>query len=235
MASAPCSVLIIENGRDRGDAIARMAKAAGLRVMLARPYRGEALLHPKWAQVIILTGGPASVCDLQQPDRLYLSRVLEYTRGAIERCTPIIGICLGHQLIARALNGKVVRQKTMEVGVRSIYPVSSRGLENRVGDGAFQAFVFHRDHVPEPPPDCMVTFRSEGCAIEGFRHSARPVHGLQFHPEIASPQAQSILRWWCSESATSKHGLIAAAAFDARPAQRLLLSLIQQYTAQTTA
>lgn len=233
MARASRTVLIVENGHNRGEAIGRMAKIAGLEVQLARAYRGEPLPRPQSARVIILTGGPGSVCDPPPSDSAFLGRVLEFTQLAIERWTPIIGICLGHQMIARALNGKVVRRARREVGIRRIYPLLSAGSENAEGS-ELRAFVFHQDHVPEAPPGCTVTFRSDGCAVQGFNHRERPLHGLQFHPEIAGPQAQSILRWWYSENIVPFRKLDDAAAFDAKPAQELLLNLIRQYTVKTT-
>jgi GMP synthase-like glutamine amidotransferase len=223
-------VLVVENGRDRGEAIARIAKAAGFDVLLARPYLGEGLPPPEWARMIVLTGGPASVCDPRQSNSPFLSAVLDFTREAIGRWTPIIGICLGQQLIARALNGNVVRSASMEVGIRRIHPVLSPVSENPDGDGGLQAFAFHRDHVSEPPPGCILTFRSEGCAVEGFRHSDRPIHSMQFHPEIGSQQAQAILKWWYSGNRVKANALADAAAFDARPAHHLLLNLLKQYT-----
>lgn len=212
-----------------------MSRAAGLEVSLSRPYLGEPLPQPQSAKAIVLTGGPDSVCDLLPGNTAYLSRVVDFTRLAIERWTPIIGICLGHQIIARALNGRVVTRTTMEVGVRRIYAVTAAGSKRLSTGAELQAFVFHRDHVPEAPPGCVVTFRSGDCAVEGFSHRVRPVHGFQFHPEIDNKQAYSILRWWYNYSdKVVKHKFQHVAAFDARPAQSLLMALIERYALRHT-
>lgn len=226
-------VLIVENGRDRGAPIARMVEAAGLEVRFSRPYRGEALGHPRSARsTIILTGGPGSVCDRKHPDSAFLSRVVEFAQTAIDQGRPIIGICLGHQIIARALSGQVARRASMEVGIRRIHPVTSSVAVKSIKDVELKAFVFHQDHVPEAPPGCAVTFRSKSCAVAGFSHRERPVHGLQFHPEIDDQEAKAIIEWWYSDSTIPETVLAEVKAFDAKPARRLLLSLIQQYAAK---
>lgn len=230
MGRAFLKLLIVENGRDRGAAIAKMAKSAGFEVLLSRPYRGDALPDPQVASSIVLTGGPASVRDLHPTNSAFLSRVLEFTRAAIERWTPTIGICLGHQIIARALNGRVVRMDRMEIGIRRIYPVTAHFAASLGRNWPLQAFVFHQDHVPEPPPGCMATFWSEGCSVEGFHHVERPIQGLQFHPEISGEQASSIVRWWRSDNAETLNVVGDVTAFDAKPAHQLLLDLIKQCT-----
>jgi GMP synthase-like glutamine amidotransferase len=170
---------------------------------------------------------------MEQRNGFFLSRVLAFTRVAIACGTPIIGICLGHQIIARALNGKVIRGANTEVGIRRIYAALSQDSGATKYDG-MQAFVFHQDRVPQAPPDCIVTFRSERCAVEGFRHREQPVHGLQFHPEIGCRQARSILRWWYAENSLNTNKLDDVETFDEKPVRQLLLSLITQYTNKTT-
>jgi hypothetical protein len=64
---------------------------------------------------------------------------------------------------------------------------------------SFDAFEFHRDHVPAVPPNCELTATSEGCVVEAFCHKTLPVYGVQFHPEIAAQQCRTILGNWQSE------------------------------------
>lgn len=234
MDKAFLPVLIVENGPNRGEPLQRMVTAAGFAVRVSSPYRGGKLPQPQAASVVILSGGPASLCAPQQSDGLFLYPVLQFTRAAIAYGTPVIGICLGHQIIARALNGKVVRHPAREVGIRRIHPTSSQ-LSKDPESNDIDAFVFHQDHVAEAPPDCVITFRSEHCAVEGFRHRERPIHGLQFHPEIGCQQAKSILNWWYKECGLNPCGSTDGLTFDETPVQHLLLSLIGHYAVRARA
>ncbi len=97
---------------------------------------------------------------------------------------PILGVCLGHQCIAYAFGGKIVRAKRLMHGKASqIYHDGKgvfRGLPN-----PFSAMRYHSLAVdPETlPSDFEITARSEDGEIMGLRHKSYPLEGVQFHPE----------------------------------------------------
>lgn len=97
---------------------------------------------------------------------------------------PILGVCLGHQCIAYAFGGDVVRADRLMHGKTSmIYHVKNElfaGVSN-----PFEATRYHSLIVkPETLPDCFdVTATTKEDEIMGLQHKEYPVYGVQFHPE----------------------------------------------------
>jgi anthranilate synthase/aminodeoxychorismate synthase-like glutamine amidotransferase len=109
--------------------------------------------------------------------------------------TPLLGVCLGHQGIAWRMGGAVVRA-----------PEIVHGKVDRIthdGEGLFaglpQPLPVMRYHSltvdADRLPDCLtVTARTAGGLVMGLRHRARPLFGVQFHPEsIGTPDGPSLL------------------------------------------
>ena len=126
-------------------------------------------------QAIVISPGP---CD---PDRAGIS--VELVREAAGVC-PILGVCLGHQAIAQAFGGRIVRAPQIMHGKVS-------EIEH-AGDDLFRGlpspFLATRYHslVAEPAslPACLkVTARTRDGVIMAMRHRELPIHGVQFHPE----------------------------------------------------
>lgn len=142
-------------------------------------YRNDALdvdhllaLRPA---AIVISPGP---CD---PDKAGVS--LDLVRAAAEIC-PILGVCLGHQTIAQAFGGRIVRAPTLMHGKTSPILHDGGGLFEDL-PSPFGATRYHSLIAdPETLPDCLeVTARTEDGLIMGLSHRTRPVHGVQFHPE----------------------------------------------------
>jgi anthranilate synthase component 2 len=126
-------------------------------------------------RAIVISPGP---CD---PDRAGIS--VELVREAAGVC-PILGVCLGHQAIAQAFGGRIVRAPQIMHGKVS-------EIEH-AGDDLFRGlpspFLATRYHslVAEPAslPACLeVTARTRDGVIMAMRHRQLPIHGVQFHPE----------------------------------------------------
>ena len=126
-------------------------------------------------QAIVISPGP---CD---PDRAGIS--VELVREAAGVC-PILGVCRGHQAIAQAFGGRIVRAPQIMHGKVS-------EIEH-AGDDLFRGlpspFLATRYHslVAEPAslPACLeVTARTRDGVIMAVRHRELPIHGVQFHPE----------------------------------------------------
>lgn len=129
-------------------------------------------LEPKF---LMISPGPCS------PNEAGISlKAIEYFAGKI----PIFGVCLGHQSIAQAFNGDVVRAERLMHGKTS--PVFHDGKTIYVGmDHPFPATRYHSLIVKkETLPSCLEvsSWTAEG-EIMGIRHKSLPIEGVQFHPE----------------------------------------------------
>ncbi|MEV5013888.1 MULTISPECIES: anthranilate synthase component II [unclassified Streptomyces] len=107
---------------------------------------------------------------------------------------PILGVCLGHQSIAAAFGGSVVRGEQVHGKASAVHHDGSGVLA-----GLPDPFTATRYHslVVEPtglPDELVVTARTADGTIMGLRHREHPVHGVQFHPEsVLSPEGKQLI------------------------------------------
>jgi anthranilate synthase/aminodeoxychorismate synthase-like glutamine amidotransferase len=115
---------------------------------------------------------------------------------------PILGVCLGHQAIAVAFGGKIVRAKHLMHGKVSTVTTDGRSLYQGVRS-PFQAMRYHSLAVArEQLPTCLqVTAEAEDGEIMGIRHTEHATEGIQFHPEsIMTPVGKRLLRNFLNKS-----------------------------------
>jgi len=108
---------------------------------------------------------------------------------------PILGVCLGHQAIGQAFGGDVVRAKALMHGKTSPITHDNRGLFAGL-PSPFTATRYHSLAVARAtlPNSLNVTAWTEDNEIMGVQHHARPIHGVQFHPEsIATEHGHALL------------------------------------------
>ena len=110
---------------------------------------------------------------------------------------PVLGVCLGHQCIAHAFGGKVVRAGRLMHGKTSRITHDGKGVLTGLPD----PFVAARYHSLIVPPDGVpegfdVTARTaDRHEIMGIRHSEMPIEGTQFHPEsFLTPEGPVVIR-----------------------------------------
>jgi len=98
--------------------------------------------------------------------------------------TPILGICAGHQYMARFFGGDAKPSKIPEFGKIELTLL----IENdAVFDGVAKKSIVwesHNDEVTILPHDFELLAKSENCKIQAMRHKKKPFYGLQFHPEV---------------------------------------------------
>src|SRR5215831_9775079 len=137
---------------------------------------------------IVISPGP---CD---PDRAGIC--LDLVQAAAAAHVPVLGVCLGLQAIGQAFGGKVVRAPVPMHGKVSHISHDGSGVF-RALPTPFRATRYHSLVVDRPsvPEDLAITAESEDGLVMGLRHSALPIHGVQFHPEsIASEHGHALLR-----------------------------------------
>ena len=126
-------------------------------------------------EAIVISPGP---CD---PDKAGIS--MDLIRAASGHC-PILGVCLGHQSIAQAFGGQIVRAPTIMHGKVSTIHHEGTALFNEI-PSPFAATRYHSLIAEEESlPDCLsVTARTDDGTMMGLSHRDLPIHGVQFHPE----------------------------------------------------
>jgi GMP synthase-like glutamine amidotransferase len=143
---------------------------------------------------LIFLGGPMSVND----DLPFLRVETEFIRQAVARRQPILGICLGAQLIARALGAAVRRNPVKEIGW---YRLAC--TEAAAGDPLFRELnaetVFHwHGETFDLPPGAELLASSDLCRNQAYRIGER-VYAMQFHLEV-TPE---IVADWCAQDQNS--------------------------------
>jgi GMP synthase (glutamine-hydrolysing) len=134
---------------------------------------------PRSAAAFIITGSAAHVWA-REP---WMLRTEGWLRDAVPLGVPIFGICFGHQLLAQALGGEVIKNpRGREIGTRRI----ERTADDILFDGlpsAFEANATHLDTVGRLPAGAQVLARSGLDECQAIRFSPT-CYGVQFHPEV---------------------------------------------------
>ena len=123
---------------------------------------------------LILSGGPSSVYETNAPQ--IDSRILELN-------LPIMGLCYGHQLIARISQGKVKPAACKEYGIAKVTIDKTVGVLEGLSEKE-RVWMSHSDTVYSLPPEFEVLAHTKSCPVAAFRHKEKPIYGLQWHPEV---------------------------------------------------
>lgn len=138
-------------------------------------------------QGIVISPGP---CD---PDRAGIC--LDLIKKAAGKI-PILGVCLGHQAIAQAFGGKIVRAPEPMHGKVSNIKHTGKGIFKNVPDN-FEATRYHSLVAEKAsfPAELEVTAETKDGVIMGLAHRNHDIYGVQFHPEsILSQHGHKILQ-----------------------------------------
>ena len=148
-----------------------------------RVWEGGSLGDPASFDLLIVMGGAMNVDEEEAYPWLSAEKAL--IARAIASGVPVLGICLGAQLIARVLGAPVAPMGLKEIGWFPVHAeAASEGLFPSLAPGAsFGVAHWHGDAF-SLPDGCDRLFSSAGCREQGFVLRGRPVVGLQFHLEL---------------------------------------------------
>jgi GMP synthase-like glutamine amidotransferase len=157
-------------------------------ITYTRFFRNDCLPELKGLDLVIAMGGPMSVND--EGSFPWLRPEKQFIHNAVKRGTPILGICLGAQLVASAMGARVYRHAHKEIGWFDVTGTSS-------GEDVFPfperclAFHWHGETF-DLPQGAIHLARSCGCENQAFQVGRRVV-GLQFHLETTAESADSLI------------------------------------------
>jgi GMP synthase-like glutamine amidotransferase len=163
--------------------------------------------------LLIVMGGPMSVNDESRFP--WLLREKQFIRLAIEQRKPVLGVCLGAQLIANAMGARVYRNRFKEIGWFPVQGVPTDDRSVFSFPPAIHAFHWHGETF-DLPPNAVRIARSEGCENQGFQLGSVAI-ALQFHLEMTPDAARDIMAHCRGELKPDKYVQSAAHLLSAAP------------------
>jgi GMP synthase (glutamine-hydrolysing) len=157
-------------------------------------FNTVSFILPGGCRGVIILGGPMNVDD--ESHYPFLAEEKAFIRDLIGKEIPLLGICLGAQLIAQAAGGRVYKVDEKELGWYEVHLTREGAQDFLLGEipESFQVFQWHEDTFSIPPQGkSLVT--AAGCPNQGFKIGKR-AYGLQFHMEA---DAAMIKKWLASE------------------------------------
>jgi GMP synthase (glutamine-hydrolysing) len=163
--------------------IAEAASRRGLELRLCHPYLGDALPSQQDIDGLVVMGGPMGVHDTAEHP--HLARELELIAALVRAERPVLGVCLGAQLLAHALGARVYRGEQAEVGCGSVSLTGAGRADPVLGslDAEVLPVVHWHQDTFDLPHDASWLARSELFPHQAFRIGER-AYGLQFHIEV---------------------------------------------------
>lgn len=173
-------------------ALALWAQALGHELVVESVFQNKPLPSPETFDALFIMGGPMNVDE----DAIYpwLTKEKTYIRGAIAAGKYVIGVCLGAQLIARALGANVSQGANKEIGWFPIQRTSDCPESLALPD-ELRVLHWHGDTFDIPTGAKQIAL-SEACPNQGFLYRDR-VLALQCHLEM-TPQSLALLITACS-------------------------------------
>ena len=162
---------------------------------------------------LVCMGGPMSVNE----DLPWIPPMLELIRSAVARDVPVLGHCLGGQLLSKALGGTVSRAPVKEIGWGEVRVEASAPAQDWFGPalGGFVTFHWHGETFTLPQGATRV-LSGPYCENQGF--ALGPHLGLQCHVEMTA----DMVRTWC---ATGQREIERSRSPAVQPAAQILADL----------
>ena len=163
--------------------------AVGYDIGHTRFFETVQLPEPDTIDLLIVMGGPMSVND--EADFPWLALEKSFIRQTVTAGKPVLGICLGAQLIASAMGARVYPNPVKEIGWLPIQAEATSGEDKFQFPTEVEVFHWHGDTF-DLPTGAVRLAASEACTNQAFQLGSS-VLGLQFHLETTLESAQAIV------------------------------------------
>jgi len=176
-------ILILDFGSQYTQLIARRVREAGVFSEIHPWDMPAEAIRELQASGIILSGGPNSVCDTENPKAAAV---------VFELGIPVLGICYGMQTMAEQLGGRVETGTTREFGHANINIKADSSLFEHISEyNTLDVWMSHGDKVSELPAGFELICSNDATPIAGMADESRHFYALQFHPEVTHSQCGS--------------------------------------------
>ncbi len=178
-------VLVVDFGAQYAQLIARRVREASVYSEIVPHSITAAEVAARNPVGIVLSGGPSSVYEAGAP---------ELDPGILELGVPVLGICYGFQVIARALGGEVANTGLREYGSTAVRVTGGGGTLLAGQPDQQTVWMSHGDSVATAPAGFTVLASTASTPVAAFGSDDRRIYGVQWHPEVKhSPFGQRVL------------------------------------------
>ena len=184
-------LLVLKNIEREGPGLfLKIAKEKGFLPEIYNLSLGVKLPEAKKEDLILIMGGPMSVRDINSDKYFWLREEIEFIKRSIENKISIIGVCLGAQILAHILGGKIEKLKDEfnkenkpEIGWSEISSIEEKSNQeiNLMLSEPLKVLHWHGDRIILPPQAELLA-RSSKCNEQLFK-IGEFIYGLQFHIE----------------------------------------------------
>jgi GMP synthase (glutamine-hydrolysing) len=201
-------VLSITHQRDAGPGVfAEEMRARGVKMdewLIAE--QPEPPADPAGYDAVMTFGGAMNTDEEEK--HLWLRREKQLLAELLKAGKPLLGACLGTQLLAEAAGGEVRRSSEPEIGWHKVVPTPEGRGDPLLGDHDFEAFQWH-SYEAIPPSGAVILARSAICP-QAYRIGDR-AWGIQFHAEVTAADVEKWLDDWDEDEDAVRFGLDAEA------------------------